>query len=160
MNCRWHELTTTGFGIVVTASDGTVVGCAQGAPPEWVRSAAASEACALLLVIRCNMLMPNMIPNIVTDCKSLLTIATGGARRATGPKQPLARIWGQIAAALDNDLKALGTGGKLRWVPAHLGESAVGSVRTCGRVFTATDWRANWLADALAKNVSKHYATE
>ena len=136
------------------------MGCARGAPPQWVRTAAASEAWALLQVLRLSMTMHNRIPNMVTDCNSLLTVASGAARRATGPKQPLARIWGQIAATVDNDLRTLGVNDKLRWVPAHLGESAVGFVRPCGRVFTATDWRANRLADALAKNVSRHYAID
>ena len=41
-----------------------------------------------------------------------------------------------------------------------MGESAVGSTRSCGRISSATDWRANRLADALAKNVSQHYALD
>ena len=43
---------------------------------------------------------------------------------------------------------------KLRWIPAYLTESAVQRTLSSGHVFTITDWRANRLADALAKSVS------
>ena len=156
INGRWRDIATTGYGIVVTNDEGLVVGCAQGLPPAWIRTAAASEAWALLQVLKCCI----ETPFIVTDCKSLLTVASNGTVRATGSKQPLARIWSCIAATLDGDITWLTKDNKLRWVPAHLGEAAVGTFRACGREFTATDWRANRLADALAKNVSRFYAIE
>lgn len=121
-----------------------------------MRTAAASEAWALRQVDMCS----QKVPRTVTDCESLLSIAEGGARRATGPKQPLARIRGSIAAAMNQDLGLLCRDYKVKWVPALLGESAVGSSRPCGRIFSATDWRANRLADALAKNVSQQYALD
>jgi hypothetical protein len=150
MNGRWHELATTGFGIVVTASNGEIIACAQGSPPAWVRTAAAAEAWALLQAVTANAGTPKM----VTDCKSLLSTAAAGRKRATGHRQVLARIWTGIASALDDDTRSLVDDQKLRWIPAHLGESAIGRELEGGRTFTATDWRANRLADALAKEAS------
>ena len=42
-----------GFAIVVVKFDGTLVGYASGCPPSWIRSAAAAEAWALFIVLRC-----------------------------------------------------------------------------------------------------------
>ena len=97
-------------------------------------------------------------PRVATDCKGLVDTAARGKSRATSAKHPLARIWNSIAGCLDDNLHQLPQKGLLRWIPAHLTESAVGTTLPCGRKFSATDWRANRLADALAKSVAKEHA--
>ena len=97
-------------------------------------------------------------PRMATDCKGLVDTATRGKSRATSAKHPLARIWNVIATCLDDDLHQLPQKGLIRWIPAHLTEAAIGTVLPCGRKFSATDWRSNRLADALAKSVAKNHA--
>ena len=136
---------------MVVNSYGELIGYGRGAPPDWVRTAAAAEAWALLIALG---IYPSP-PRIATDCKGLVDTAARGKSRATSAKQPLARIWNSIAACMDDDLHQLPQKGLIRWIPAHLTESAIGSTLPCGRKFSATDWRANRLADALAKSVAK-----
>ena len=153
INPRWRSLTTTGFGIVVVNGYGELIGYGRGAPPEWVRTAAASEAWALLVALN----MSPLLTRVATDCKGLVNTASRGKSRATSAKHPLARIWNSIASCLDDDLHQLPQKGLIRWVPAHLTEAAIGTTLPCGRKFSATDWRANRLADLLAKDVAKAY---
>eukprot|EP00973_Karenia_brevis_P038886 5368537-Karenia_brevis.AAC.1 len=91
-------------------------------------------------------------PTIITDCQSLLMTTRSGTARATAAKRPLARIWNLIAAALDGRIEALTASGKLVWMPAHRSLSSIGEIwRSDGRRVKVVDWRANQLADALAK---------
>ena len=99
INPRWRSLTTTGFGIVVANAYGELIGHGRGAPPEWIRTAAAAEAWALLIALSLS-LTP---PKIATDCKGLVDTAARGAHRATAARQPLARIWNAIASCLDGN---------------------------------------------------------
>ena len=48
VNPRWRSVATTGFGIVVVNGYGELIGYGRGAPPDWIRTAAAAEAWALL----------------------------------------------------------------------------------------------------------------
>ena len=151
INPLWRSITTTGFGVVVTNSNGELIGYGRGATPQWVRTAAAAEAWAMHTILA----MHPFPPKMVTDCKGLVDTAARGRTRATTAKQPLARIWNIIAAAMDGDLHTLVSDDRIRWVPAHLTEAAIGATLPCGRRFSATDWRASRLADALAKSVAK-----
>ena len=154
INPRWRSLTTTGFGIVVVNAYGELIGYGRGAPPEWIRTAAAAEAWALLIALSLS-LTP---PKIATDCKGLVDTAARGAHRATAARQPLARIWNAIASCLDGNTQQIAENKTLRWIPAHLTEAAVGTVLPCGNSFSVTDWRANRLADMLAKSVARQNA--
>ena len=151
MNSKWRELSTTGFGMVVVARDGTLLGFGLGEPPGWVRTAPAAEAWALYHVLS---MLPSA-PRITTDCQSLLSTAMKGAGKATMAKATLARIWCGIASCLDNDTRSMVVSKRLQWTPAHLTQRSIG--QTAGnsdRVVTAADWRANRLADALAKEAA------
>ena len=136
MNAKWRSLATTGYGIVLTNLAGHLVAYGRGAPPEWIRTAAAAEAWALMMTLQRNFSAPRM----ATDCKSLVDTAARGSVVATSAKQALARVWNLIVASLDGHTQELEASGKLRWVLAHLGESAVGRILPCGRSFTVTDW--------------------
>ena len=61
---------------------------------------------------------------------------------------------GSHPANTDGQVNNMLNDNKLRWIPAYLTESAVQRTLSSGHVFTITDWRANRLADALAKSVS------
>jgi len=152
LNGRWKELRATGFGVVVTSTDGDLLGFGQGLPPSWCTTAASAEAWALHIVLTCCPFPPQMR----TDCLSLLRVAEEGTRKAVDATKQLARIWVLIAGSLDNDVSTLTNEGLLVWMPAHQSLCVVGEAKLSnGRRLTATDWRANRLVDALAKRAAK-----
>ena len=86
---------------------------------------------------------------------SLLTTAELGAVRATQAKRQLARVWNEIAECLDGDTGQLTSEGKLVWMPAHQTAAMIGERKVSnGRKLSTVDWRANRLADALAKGAA------
>ena len=146
-NAKWDQLATFGFGIVVTDADNNLVAWGYGTPPHWAMSAADAEAWALCVALRWNL----GVPKIITDCKALLSVARAGASRACAADMPLARTWGHIVSVLDGSTENL-CGESLVWMPSHLSSSNFRQAqRSDGRSVSANDWRANRLADALAK---------
>ena len=145
---KWSALRSTGFGIAVISKDGGVLGIGIGIPPSWVTTAAAAEAWALKTVLE----LSPFIPLMCTDCLGLLQTADQGTERATASNRVLARIWVQIARALDGNIRRLVSRDNLIWLPAHLTLQAVGERKLSnGARMTIIDWRANRLVDALAK---------
>jgi hypothetical protein len=72
-----------------------------------------------------------------------------GAKKATGPKQALARIWCLIAATLDGDFSSVVEA--VVWMPAHKAVSAIGVARDSpGAHVTPSLGRRNRLVDAEA----------
>ena len=142
------ELRRTGCAIVVVSTANDLVAFGNAVPAPWVRTAAAAELWAVMLVLS----MTPEPPPIVTDCLSILSAAAAGSRVATGPDRPLAQLWVIIETFLDADVSVLSMQGRLTWMPAHGSAATIGKVfRSDGNVVTPTDWRANRLADALAK---------
>jgi len=145
-------LRATGFGITVTSPAGDLLGTARGNPPQWCSTAAAAEAWALLEVLR----QTHTPPKMRTDCLSLVKTAKLGAEAATAPSRQLARIWVCVANILDGDLTALERTNLLVWQPAHQTVQAIGQRHgSDGKKITTIDWRANRLADALAKQAAE-----
>ena len=144
---QW-ELRRTGCAIVVVSAAGDLIAYGSAVPPAWVRTAAAAELWAVTLVLS----LAAAPPEIRTDCRSILTAAAAGSARATRPTGALAQLWSRIATLLDDNVYALIETGKLIWMPAHSSQSAIGrAVRSDGHFVTPLDWRANRLADAIAK---------
>ena len=142
------ELRRTGCSLVVVSQDGDLVAYGHAVPPAWVRSAAAAELWAVMLVLLAN----PAPPPIVTDCLSILTTAIGGTASAIAPSRPQAQIWDRIATILGADVSMLVDCSLLTWMPAHRSMAVIGAaMRSDGRPVSAQDWRANRLADALAK---------
>ena len=57
-----------------------------------------------------------------------------------------------ISACIDHDINILTSHGALVWMPSHSTPATIGNARKSDhREITAVDWRANRLADALAK---------
>jgi hypothetical protein len=157
INAKWRELCSTGYGIVVTSRSGSLLGFGRGVPPRWIKTAPAAEAWALSQVLS---MMPNP-PAMTTDCKSLISTAAKGTRNATSAKAVLARVWCRIAASLDGDTSRLISSNTLRWTPAHLSQASIGTLANgTSRVITAIDWRANRMADALAKEAAAEFAAD
>ena len=155
MNAKWRELSTTGFGVVVVARDGSLLGYGLGTPPGWVRTAPAAEAWAVYQVLS---MLPEP-PLMTSDCKSLPSVALRGANKATHAKAALARIWCGISSCLDGDTRAMVHSKRLQWTPAHLTQRSIGQLASgTNRVITAADGRANRLADALAKEAANEHA--
>ncbi len=151
LNGKWKPYRTTGFGIVVTGADGQLLAYGRGKPPHWCKTAAAAEAWALSYVL----VQAPFMPSIRTDCLSLITTAAAGIQKATEPRRLLARIWVLVGNALDGDIQQLGDSSTLVWVPAHTSPSSIGEVkRSDGTRLTHIDWRANRLADGLAKQAA------
>jgi len=136
-----------GYSAVLVSSAGNLLAHGHGVPPEWIFTAAAAECWAYLAVLRA---CPE-IPDVVTDCQSVRTTLAAGPQAACAASRPLARIWGMIFTALDGDL-GHDAHGKLVWMPSHTTAATASShKRSDGRPVGGTDWRANRLADALAK---------
>ena len=148
LNGRWKSLRSTGYGIVLTLANGQLLGYGYGSPPHWCRTAAAAEAWALHQVLA----QSEFVPCMRTDCLALIATAAAGVTRATNPRKQLARIWSLVTQILDGDLQRLGDHRMLVWLPAHNSPSAIGEVKMSnGARLTHVDWRANRLADGLAK---------
>ena len=61
----------------------------------------------------------------------------------------------RIASSLDGNLASLIEQGRLVWMPAHQTAAHMArSVKSTGQPVTVVDWRANRLADALAKSAA------
>ena len=148
LNGRWKPYRSTGFGLVVTAADGQLLAYGRGQPLHSCKTAAAAEAWALRSVVA----QAPFVPNIRTDCLSLITIAAAGIHKATGPRRLLARLWVLIGMALDGDIKQLGNKTTSVWVPAHTSPSSIGEAKRSA--LTHIDWRANRLTDGLAKQAA------
>ena len=149
---RWRALRVTGMAVVVATPRGQLLGYGVGRPPTWVETAAAAEAWALATLLR----LSPCPPPLRTDCLALIQTARGGLQAATHHSRPLARVWGMIGHALDGNIQCLADDGTLVWFPAHLTWRAVGEARgSNGERMSATDWRANRLADRLAKAVAR-----
>ena len=133
---------------MVVGADGSLLGFGNGNPPFWCSTAASAEAWALQIVAGMNAFLPKMI----TDCQALLATASSGKEAATAGCRQLARVWAAIASFADGDLARLVDEGLLVWMPAHQASTAIGVRRKSNQtLLTSLDWRANRLADALAK---------
>ncbi len=149
---KCKPLRTTGFGIAVVSTDGSLLGYGLGWPPFWCTTAAAAEAWALgVVLVQCP-----FPPEMRTDCLALLTTARMGTHKAVHHSRPLARIWRVISNAIDTDISSLLDGHLLAWFPAHKSLKAIGEVKgSNGRRMSAVDWRANRLVDKLAKTAAE-----
>ena len=140
------SLSTTGCGVAVIDLSGTLVAYATATPPPWVKTASAAEAWALLLTLR----MSPSPPRVLTDCLGLLMAAKAGPYVATHGKRADARIWKLIDEVTGDSFKTLAAA--LVWMPAHTTASeASKKAKSDGKELTAAEWRANDLADKLAK---------
>jgi hypothetical protein len=120
-----------------------------GVPPAWVADAAGAEVWALFVVARFN----PFLPRVITDCLGVLRSLQDGYQRATGPNRRQARLWTMIGRALDLDFAA--AVGMVVWMPAHGATHTIGVARdSTGSTLTPTRWRANRLADLLAKSAA------
>ena len=152
---RWAPLRCTGFGVVVVALSGALIGFGFGTPPNRITTAAAAELWAIDFVLGIN---PTP-PKIKTDCMSIIAAARTGTKMVTDASRPLARLWRSIEDSLDGDIGVLVRDGHLNWIPAHLSLRAVGERRLPnGDRLSMVDWRANRLVDILAKMGSKQFA--
>ena len=89
-------------------------------------------------------------PRILTDCLGLLVAARAGPYIATNGKKADARIWKLIDSVTGDAFKLLAAA--LVWMPAHTTASeARKRTKSDGKELSAAEWRANDLADKLAK---------
>ena len=141
-----YTLSTTGCGVAVLDGQQRLVAYAYATPPPWVKTANSAEAWALLLTLKAN----PYPPAILTDCMGLVNAARAGPFAATRAKQADARIWKLICEASGGSFDALSAA--LVWMPAHTSASqACTRAKSNGRQLTTSEWRANSLADLLAK---------
>jgi hypothetical protein len=153
-NTRWTQLATFGFAIVVVSGAGDLVAWALGVPPQWASSVADAEAWAVVTILG----FAPAVPKIVTDCMSILQVARAGQKKANSAAMPLARVWSHASHALDGNLSALADG-QLVWMPAHKSAKSFRNyTRSDKRTVSSLDWRANRLADILAKAAAEHGA--
>ena len=134
--------------VVIIDRDGRLAGILDARLPSTVRTSAAAEAWAAWLAFSTAV----GLPQVLTDCQSLVLQARGGTAAATAAKKPLAAEWARVAAATEVPLQRLVDEHRLVWMPAHLGAAAAaGRLKSDGSTLTAIEWRANRLADAVAK---------
>jgi hypothetical protein len=135
-----------GSGLVVTAASGELIACALAIPPRWVKHASGAEAWSLYLALRSTVTSPK----VTTDCQALLRIIETGKSAATASDKPMARLWNLAYGVMDSDTEVLGP--DLDWMPAHTSRANHRTMfKSTGDRVTYLDWRANRLADALAK---------
>ena len=146
---RHYELSTIGCGVVIVDAQDQLVGYASATPPRWCDSSAAAETWALHLALK----EVVTVPQIFTDCLGLVRTASRGFQAATSPKMANARIWRLIEDTLDGQMRPLREA--LVWIPAHTSvDQCCLRQRSDLRSMTAIDWRANQLADWLAKDAA------
>ena len=152
MNPRFGIHATAGCAIIIVSPAGDLLGVLEVRLPSRVCTAAEAEARALQLAVH---LCP-FASRIITDCLALVTVAQGGIVAASAASRPLAGVWSLIGAALDGDTVDLVQSKKLIWMPAHTSLANASSCKKSdGTPVTELDWRANRLADAVAKNAAK-----
>ena len=140
--------TSVGFAIVVVAFDGALLGVALGTPPSWIRDSAGAEAWAVYTVLA----MSVAFPNIVTDCLGIINGLAEGRTKAAAPCRSLARVWSMIYNTLDAEVIDSALQARVTWMPSHGSRLTIGSRdKSDGQAVTTIDWRANRLADAVAK---------
>ena len=125
------------------------MGLASATPPAWVSSSSAAETWALYLTLQ----EVAVVPKIVTDCMGLVNAVRRGCQAATSPKMADARVWKLISHILDGQMGPLRD--SLTWMPAHTSVDQFRHRRKSDlKRVSAVDWRANQLADALAKSAA------
>jgi hypothetical protein len=135
-----------GFGIVVTSRDGTLLGCGNGTPPQWIHDAAGAEVWAFYKVASLNA----FLPHTTTDCLGIVDTLAGGVRAAVGDKRILARLWGMIACCVDGDFGHAAS--MVDWMPAHGSKLSIGkAIKSDQTQVTLLERRANRLVDGVAK---------
>jgi len=146
-------LSVTGYSIVVVGDDGQLIGCAHGAPPSWITTAGAAEAFALYKVLTLN----PFVPKIVTDCLGVLQSLMRGRHDATAANRINAKLWKMVDTCLDGTTWQEAAS-SVTWMPAHGARASIGTaLKSSGMPVTAIDWRANRLADALAKAAAARF---
>ena len=142
----------TGFSIAVVSNSGSLLGFGAGVPPHWIVDSAGAELWALQVVAALNV----ALPQVVTDCKGIVDTLQGTPESACGHKRALGRTWAMIAQLLDHDFSEAAV--KVRWMPSHTSLRALGhTYDSQGQRVTTIMWRANRLADVLAKNAASQH---
>jgi hypothetical protein len=96
------------------------------------------------------------VPYTVTDCLGLIDTLKKGREWAVSYARPMARIWQLLFDALDGyNIPELLAEGRFVWMPAHGRAASIGTaVKSNGELVSPIDWRANRLADAIAKDAA------
>ena len=139
-----------GAGMVGIAG-GVPRAVAWAIPPPWIDTIPGAEAWALYVVLSICV----RLPQVTTDCMGNRRTILEGREAATAASRPLARVWNAIFSccegALMSELDAM-----LTWGPAHTTWASLGTrLKSDGNPLTAIDWRANAIADAVAKIAAK-----
>ena len=126
----------------------TSLGTDTAPPPGWIQDAAGAELWAYLIAIGESM----QIPGVVTDCKGILDGLRRSRHDLVHEKAALARTWNLILAGIDNQLAEAAA--STTWMPSHISAARMASNAprdSDGHPITWIGWRANRLADSLAK---------
>ena len=144
---------TARAGLAIVAIVGrAVVGYAVGAPPAWATTSAAAEGWALLMVVKASV----NPPRVVTDCLGLLDTLERGQEAATGAGRVLARLWALLFSAFDGKPPDGYVHTDLCWMGSHGSRAVIGVARRSdGKLVSQTDWRANRLVDAFARQAAE-----
>ena len=137
-----------GFGIVVVAADGQLLGYGSGVPPTWIHDAAGAELWAFYVVIR---EAPRM-PKTFTDCHGILDGLEATPARLVNQHSKLARTWAMILQAVEDGMDRVRD--QVTWIPAHVTASRMRALpprTSTGTPMTWRQWRANRLVDMVAK---------
>ena len=98
-----------GWAFAAVDELGKVVASAHGRPPEWTGGINGAELWGLLMAAQAA--LPGA--SFRVDCQEVQLGAKRGAEWATAPERQLARAWGPLASALEDDA------GSVVWMPAH-----------------------------------------
>jgi hypothetical protein len=146
-----QECIAAACAIAICDRSGALVGLAEARLPSRVTTAAEAEAWGIFFAV----FVCPFPPHIVTDCLSLLRTAECGTASATAATRRLGGIWARIAASLDGNLASLVEGERLVWMPAHqTSADTARRVKSNGQPVSYVDWRANRLADVVARSAA------
>ncbi len=138
--------------VVVVSATGSLLGFGAGVSPHWIVDAAGAELWAFKVVASLNV----CLPLVITDCKGIYDTLQTSPPEACGHKRALGRTWSMVAQHLDQDFAEAAK--MVRWMPSHTSLSAIGTARDShGQLVTTLMWRANRLADALAKKAASQH---
>ena len=129
-------LASYGWAFVAHDAGGNIVAAAQGKPPKWVQSVAATKTWALAEAAVSSFGRSAFR----TDCLGVFQICAKGRRFATAAKQVCASVWSRVFNATDG-ADAIDIG----WIPAHTASADVGVL------ISAEDRDGNGAADTRAK---------
>ena len=145
-NRRWRDCVPDMAGPSQPTTTLVTSAAANGRPPAWAAGIYGAELWGLSITVSST----DAWTPLRVDCLSVQLGTQKGITWANAPERCLARVWGPVCAALDDDPQ------RVVWMPAHCSHEAVGIKRLGnGERLTALDLCGNAHVDKLSKEAAR-----